>query len=452
MRIPYYRGLRISATSLARSGRADHDCVRAVGSGQARGLPQALVVGTAAAAGIAAGLLLIGIASNRLIHPTPIRTARAATPSSSPHVIAAQPVMITAIQMASPTVGWGLGARADRPDEQVLRTADGGHHWTDITPTAARNRQFIPYFLGTRYAWVLLDSGSRQNTVYRSADGGVTWTSGTPLNVRAEYGRYGPMGAQPIEFVDPLHGWMTFGFDGGDGIGVYATTDGGAHWQLRSLNIARPGASTPSALPSGCAKTGVTFSSVTRGWATAHCSSGRPFFYGTADGGRTWQALPLPAPIGYPADLFVDCACTSLPPDFSSANDGVLTFRNPDFVYATHDAGVSWLPLPLPSKAIADNPMFIDASEGFIAGITVDPATRVRSFDRLYVTHDGGQSWQGIKPNHELQILDFATPRAGWSLYAKGNAPPQLLITSDGGATWSVIQPVVDQATQSEQA
>lgn len=410
---------------------------------------QLAVVGGGAVLGVAIGLLMIGIAGGYLVHPA-VKTAGTTSPASA-HVIGPQPVLILSVQMVTAAIGWGYGARADRPDRQILRTVDGGRHWTDITPPAARNARFIPDFYGADHAWVLVNGEQRHNRVYWSSDGGMTWLAGSSFVVDPSYGPYGPMGRTPLQFVDPRHGFITFGFGNGDGIGVYGSNDGGGHWQLRSLTVEPAGKSTPRSLPAGCQKTGLTFSSPVTGWATANCSGGRPFFYVSKDAGRTWQAQSLPVPLGYPADLFSNCVCGSLPPAFSSAQNGIVAFRDPDFAYSTQDGGTTWMPLSLPSRTIGDVPLFLDGSTGWVVTVSVDPTTRVRSFDRLFVTKDGGQSWSPIPTDHQVVLLAFADAHNGWALLVHSDqSPPDLGVTADGGATWSVIQPVVTQEVQQE--
>lgn len=412
---------------------------------------QAVFVGAFTVAGVAAGLGLIAIAQGQVLRPARAAVAKAALPAGSPHAIGATPVILMGLQMVTPLVGWGVGERADRQDQQLLRTTDGGVHWTDVTPAAGRNARSVPFFLGSDRAFLLVNGEQRRNTVYRSSDGGVTWQAGLPFTVRAEFGAYGPMGRLPLQFVDPLHGFMAFGFGQGEGIGVYATDDGGQHWALRSLTVARPGLSTAGSLPTGCTKTGVTFSSASVGWATAHCPGGRPFLYESRNGGRTWQSQSLPAPLDYPADLETNCTCGSIPPDFTSSRDGVLTFAAPDFVYSTHDGGGSWTPMPLPSQVLGNAPMFLDGSTGWIITLRVDQTTRLSSFDRLFVTHDGGVSWQPLESDREVQSLAFVDRQTGWAInLPRDGSPPQLFQTRDGGTTWQQLFPVVDQVTQAE--
>ncbi len=84
-----------------------------------------------------------------------------------------------------------------------------------------------------------------------------------------------------VTFVDAQHGWAV-----GDRGVIFATTDGGAHWQSQ---------------PSGvrCPLSGVCFISRTNGWAVG--GGWKPYIhtsYGVAlatdDGGLTWRRLNTP--------------------------------------------------------------------------------------------------------------------------------------------------------------
>jgi photosystem II stability/assembly factor-like uncharacterized protein len=291
-------------------------------------------------------------------------------------------------------------------------------------------------------------------TTYQTEDGGKTWKEGVPVTLPARYPPAAPL-APGLQFVDAKHGWLTLGFEGADrgstGVGIYRTTDGGMNWKEVSLTIRSPGQSSPSSLPTGCGKTGITFSDPLRGWATAHCADGSLFFYASGDGGLTWHPQNLPPPAGYPSDLFGNCDCGSLPPIFTSSRDGVLMLHNPDLLYITNDGGDSWSPTQLPQKYVS-NFYFLDARRGWLVGLAPDAQTHSLHFNQLYFTQDGGHSWQGFTPNHELAgPVGFLTEKLGWSLYLKARIP-EVLQTTDGGKTWQPVQPQLVQGTSSAQA
>jgi photosystem II stability/assembly factor-like uncharacterized protein len=357
--------------------------------------------------------------------------------------------------MLTPTSGWALGQTRQRQKNGVLRTSDSGNHWTDVTPSIARNAPYVPTFLDLEHAWVAVAETAGPTpghaiTAFRTRDGGVTWEEGTPLVIGSQYPPVEPLG-DGLQFVDAQHGWLTVQFmtgPGGSNIAIYRTQDGGLHWKLVSITLG-PGKSSAESLPVGCNKTGVVFNSPLAGWATAHCGIGSPFLYQTRDGGQTWHEQGLPPPAGYPESLASSCDCITLPPRFVTATDGVLAMLRPDAMYLTHDGGASWKPTQLPTKFIGDLPDFVTARDGWIQALRDDPVTRNLSFDRLYVTHDAGESWQPIKPDHDIfGPLDFINADNGWSIYFK--RPGKLLSTKDGGRTWQELTPEVVGTTESE--
>ncbi len=379
--------------------------------------------------------------------PPPVSTQPAPLSSPGQPLTREQPVILHLVRMLTATNGWGIGA--DSRLVGVIRTEDGGQHWVGVSPAVGPKPPFFLVEFGDfHHAWVAvpgISGTTRTLTPYHTGNDGVTWEAGEPILLPSAYPPAAPLDPG-MRFVDSLHGWITLAFQGHDpsstGVGIYRTVDGGLHWQEVSRTLASSGRSTSQSLPIGCAKTGITFSDSVTGWATAHCADGSAFFYVTHDGGATWRPQALPPPAGYPADLFGNCDCGSLPPQFTSATDGVLMFKSPDLMYATHDRGVTWSAESLPTKVIGDVD-FINGTDGWLIGLSPDPQSHSLEFHQLYVTHDGGRTWQGLMANRELAgPIWFVNNRLGWSLYLKG-AAPQLLKTSDGGRTWQVLHPLL---------
>jgi photosystem II stability/assembly factor-like uncharacterized protein len=356
------------------------------------------------------------------INPTATTTSPLATP---------QPVGLAAVHMLTQEDGWGLAADTG----YVLRTADGGTQWQDVSvpgvPPAAND---VAYFLDTAHAWVAVTapiSASGPNTttvtIYRTADGGQTWDSGAPVTISGG-------GPGSFDFIDSQHGWLLLALGAGAGseaVEILRTVDGGTSWEVVSLTAGLPDQSTPGSLPLGCDKSGIGFADPATGWATGFCPGGKVFFYATRDGGLTWEWQTLPPPAGYPADLFSGCQCALNPPIFTSAQDGFMpvgVFETTDawFLYITHDGGATWNPSPLPTTGLVDSVDFIDAGNGWFT-----------DRELLYATHDGGQTWipVGQFPTEDLSgKLNFVNTSDGW--FTDGR---QLYATHDGGVTWSAV-------------
>jgi photosystem II stability/assembly factor-like uncharacterized protein len=111
----------------------------------------------------------------------------------------------------------------------VLRSADGGQHWTTVALNEGNAVPGLGKFvlggylnslvaLSDRVAFIGLDRG----TLYVSSDGGATW--GTAA------GWPGPeLFFHDLQFVDATHGWAVAGQGPADTT-IYRTTDGGRTW------------------------------------------------------------------------------------------------------------------------------------------------------------------------------------------------------------------------------
>jgi photosystem II stability/assembly factor-like uncharacterized protein len=388
---------------------------------------------------------LIAVTSAASATRPPAVAARVSSVAGGGQLPGAGTLVLGFIHMMSATVGWAFGGQAGQ--QAVLRTADGGNQWADVTPHVAMGHSFtVFHFIGPDHAWLGLPgiaAGQRTLTVYRTVDAGKSWAQGEAIILPDEFPNAAPLDPG-LQFVDFEHGWLTLVLQtsdpGSSGVAIYATVDAGAQWKLISLTLDHPGSSSANGLPIGCQKTGVVFNNPSRGWATAHCPDGSLFFFSSGDGGASWHPKSLPPPAGYPANLFGNCDCGSVPPIFETASDGTLMFHAPDLLYLTHDGGDTWLAVPLPARYVAESQL-IDAQHGWLNAEAVDPVSHTIRPDRLYVTADGGLSWQPVDPNHPLAgDLQFINDRSGW-LIDRHSATPQLYKTTDGGRTWEPVHP-----------
>ncbi|HYM69807.1 MAG TPA: hypothetical protein VEZ44_09445 [bacterium] len=338
-------------------------------------------------------------------------------PSGVPAETAAAPA-ITFIHMAGPTNGWA------RTDTRLLRTDDGGAHWTDVTPPGrASIAGAAQAFLGGSAAWIAVapDTATAAD-IFRTTNGGRTWSRAvaTARNVGQ------------MAFADARHGWMTVDLDNAmssEALRLLRTTDGGATW----TEVARtdlPGDPVRSGLPISGDKSGVAFLDANTGWITGYVPRDNyTYLYATSNGGRTWrfEALPLPAGTGT-----VEVGLN--PPTVFAPSEAVLTARLSGtavpltLVYVTHDAGVHWVSTaPIPANTSVSS--FLNARVGWMT----DGAT-------LYATRDAGHRWT-IEPRsgafRDVAELDFVSETVGWTVV---RSAPFLLKTSDGGRTWAPVR------------
>jgi photosystem II stability/assembly factor-like uncharacterized protein len=197
----------------------------------------------------------------------------------------------------------GTGATVWGTAGYVVKSSDGGAHWTQLTTRHDLNAIAA---IGTRRAWAVGPKG----LVIQSVDSGRHWSkqrSGTSA------------GLADVCFVDATHGWVA-----GEKT-IRRTIDGGRHWMKASKGIQRSlqrivfaDARHGIALP-GSASFIYTTSDGGRSWIKTTFSSDAyhavgitmidathwllistmGFAWTTSDGGRTWQRGPdLPKPFG----------------------------------------------------------------------------------------------------------------------------------------------------------
>src|SRR3984893_1548288 len=227
------------------------------------------------------------------------------------------------------------------------------------------------------------------------------------------------------DFVNPSVGWAVEARAGL--FRVYGTTDGAKHWhqqlELRSSFAGR-------------------FPISVQVVDTHHAflAVGDPFeqLNRTADGGTTWNSLPLPR---------VSASVLGAP--FINSNFGwlLLAGRVP-ILYATRDSGFSGQPSPDP-PADADSVKFRSPNEGWMGSGDI-------KLPHVYSSNDGGLSWHrhdlppppgqswndGIYFPAEIGLLPGGGVVAYTSLQFQPGSVPGFSFTSmDEGMTWRYVPP-----------
>ncbi len=362
--------------------------------------------------------------------------------------------------------GWAV-ERVAEGKLALLRTADAGKSWTDVTPKgkfpevllselghvkgndivedAFLSGEFTIFALDKERVWFAIGAGEGDQSyalIERSADGGAHWReSVTPFT------RVYPFGFQ---FLDPLHGFLLGSSDPAAGSMVkklFATADGGATWN----EMTSPGGF------GGYYTTGFGFSSQMDGWYTAtyHGEPDVPVMC-THDGGKTWKVQPLDLPPGFKLGY----GNVQAPRFFGSdKKEGLMVVNyiqhepkenDIDAIYATHDGGWHWtlagrLPGPGESSDKNCNYTFWNEKSGLVMTDT-----------RILTTNDGGRSWakgttaSGLPQGRDIYVdyLQFTDERNGWVLVTS-NAQIEyqygrIFRTANGGKTWIEV-PVPQQ-------
>jgi photosystem II stability/assembly factor-like uncharacterized protein len=371
--------------------------------------------------------VLVACAMASCNSPTQPSTASATAPAPTATTIpiSGPPVTdhsIVALHMIDEDRGWAVS------QAHVLRTADGGSTWHDITPAGVTSFGYAAtaFFLDELHAWILIpNSGDRlQGILYRTADGGATWSE-SPA----------PFGGGTLQFLDAKQGWMMAALGvaaGSMAVAIYQTEDAGQNWHENYINDpTQVGAG--DTLPLGGLKSGIWATSMQRAWiGGVTYAPGTIYLFETTDAGHTWKNSALDPPPGYseaqletPGPVFVNSRTAYLPVHITSQYGVLLA------VYVTQDGGDTWRlsPAYVPMGGASD---FISETAGF-----------VWNGSNFYLTIDSARSWTTITPDVTFTAsfagMDFVSPRVGYVLWDDGSGGRRLYKTVDGGRRWDLL-------------
>ena len=153
--------------------------------------------------------------------------------------------------------------------------------------------------------------------------------------------------------------------------------------------------------PSDQAISGIFFLNPTSGWLTRAIPGGLVEILRTQDSGQSWQAAALPLDSDDRMSFGNVAAIHFLDPSHGWAmlrRASTASFSL-GMLLATSDGGATWQRLPDPP--LGDPVRFVTTIDGWIAG---GPRG-----DQLYVTRDGGQSWQSSQIG-ELTGVRYTLP------------------------------------------
>ncbi|MEO5625171.1 MAG: glycoside hydrolase domain-containing protein, partial [Dokdonella sp.] len=341
---------------------------------------------------------------------------------------------VTSMHLLNPDEGWVAGRM------HLLRTADGGRHWLDITPQPANFAGIdAVFFLDAHEGWAAIareDSTGIEAQVLSSIahthDGGASWSpEPLPADALAD--------ATPLalDFVDARHGWLM------------ARAPSGSNFQRGRLLRTDDAGRTWNVLPAPPIVAQPVFASPQTGWLAGGPQRDR--LYVTHDGGASWQQQTLPG-------LDAKSRVVFQRPDFRNQHDGTLALASADasnawtlVLYTTHDGGEQWRierVLPLPGDASAERWLaaVVDAQN-----VVVAPA----KLDAFSLLHDGAvQRAPGLHDKlpagAAIIALDFNNVDRGWIRVSYGScAAPKadcrqqsrLFLTNDAAQSLTDITP-----------
>jgi len=360
------------------------------------------------------------LATATIVAPSPLP----ATPTNQnlPFPTISAPEIIS-LKMVNIHDGWAL------TEPSVLRTNDGGVTWYEITPVGETNLGYGTGFsvVDEHTAWILVanpEIPETGGTLYRTQDGGINWDE---IAV--------PFSGSMLDFMNTNVGWMMVDLGAGAGsmgVSVYRTTDGGTSWTqvyTNDPNLPNPGES----LPLGGIKTNIVAHDDQTAWvAGVVYAPGVIYLYKSQDSGETWALQELPT-----APQMQNAEASTQGPILLS--DSILILPVQFFgetmqtgVYISIDGGESWEFLTtLPGLGLID---FVSQSDGFYW-----------SGEEFYISADGGQTWDQIVSNTEfgdhLVLMDFADAQTGWVITFTEDGHHTLSQTTDGGANWIRLSP-----------
>jgi photosystem II stability/assembly factor-like uncharacterized protein len=333
--------------------------------------------------------------------------------------------------------GWAI-AKGPSPNDQILRTVDGGLTWTHTTPpepqpdTAGVEKVARGYFPDTTHALVIYQNNPVFTipafpVVWSTADAGANWAASSPFALP------GPpdfMDISDLQMTDSGTGFFLAHVGVGmnhDYLAVFRSDPAGAAWDrvadpFETFNI------------QGCQKTGMAFADANFGWMSVDCQGVRdiPYYFRSSDGGRTWESIELPPPADDP-DLYTRSICGAYSPQLISPDTGFLVLRclNRDdfttlegYLYRTGDGGSTWITSVYPGGDF----LLLDQGMGY--ALSRD----------IFRTDDQGLTWAFVKTVNWDGEFSFINGQSGWAVARSGDAVA-LVRTFDGGLTWQEISP-----------
>jgi len=315
----------------------------------------------------------------------------------------------------------GYGESFDYP---VMVTSNSGATWIDVTPQTSGNApgtKVSGYFVNAQTGWTFRLQPEKSVTILGTQDGGQSWSQLATVPVK-----YGD-GALFVVFSDAQHGWFeetTAGLNSPFSGELFSTGDGGNNWK-------RAASTEQGNLPFVGSLSAQKDGTIWLIGAEIRKST---------NGGKTWSQVNLPLS----ADQKTEEVST---PVFFENGDGVIIIQlqGGDWVlYTTRDGGRTWslqskLPLALRDSGVVYD--FISNQDGWAInnGTGPNPSEKV-----LYVTQDGGYSWQTVPINIDLKNkfvkeIDFVNSKVGWITYNQSTGSG-LAKSINGGISWEEIK------------
>ncbi|MBA3975040.1 MAG: hypothetical protein C0504_12590 [Candidatus Solibacter sp.] len=274
----------------------------------------------------------------------------------------------------------------------LLRSSDGGATFRQLNNLHILSMVFHP--ADARVVYMATERGG----LWRSRDGGVTaeavnqgFVNRKVLNLASAGGRM---------YLNTIQ-------DGNDG-GVFQSEDGGATWRL-AANAARVGDNHLHHLAGHPSEAGVLYAANERR------------LYRTADGGKAWRPLALPA-AGHGRNMRITALA------LTGSGQGVSILLGTDHgLWRAGSAGTGWT-LAGVTRA--------EKMPRVLSIVSAGERVVVRTTSTLYVSGDAGVSWRPVALLLPTSVIyDIALPAAAGDAMLIATAKG-LYASDDGGRTW----------------
>ena len=250
---------------------------------------------------------------------------------------------------------------------------------------------------------------SNQTAVFTTSDGGHTWKCVTPAGMQTQTGVIG-------DFMDASHAWITADLlAGGNTISIWRTSDGGQSWQSSTISANEPQVGDAPHF----VNTQDGWLEVINGGPGAGSESAEIFQ--TTDGGQTWNVVANTnnSASGLPAEgLKTGISFKDTLNGWATGTDA----SNTPWLYVTHDGGKTWQKQTLPdlpgaigtaATAISyqTTPPVFFGNTGLLPVFITGQLAQNQPVNGflLYHTTNGGQSWYTDWKSNPATLTSFAT-------------------------------------------
>ncbi|MBB5937276.1 oxidoreductase [Streptomyces zagrosensis] len=282
----------------------------------------------------------------------------------------------------------------------VLRTADGGKSWRNVSPPGAGALEFrdVEAFDG-RHAVVLAIGEGEASRVFRTDDGGASWTESFRNTDPAAF-------YDCMTFFDARHGIALSDPVGGK-YRILSTGDGGRSWRVL------PSAGMPAAQPGEAAFAASGQCLVSSGsrdaWiATGGAATARVLH--SADRGHTWTVTAAPIPAGDPARGVFGLAFRDARHGLAVGGDYRPGEPSPRTAATTGDGGANWSLARRQPPSYRSGVAWLPYSRS--AALAVGPTGSE-------LTLDGGRRWRTFDTG-SYDTVDCAPDLSCWASGEKG--------------------------------